>query len=127
MQSVKVFLSFMPLLYSSVSQTACRGSLVCRGRFSDVSRLNIYTSFQLKLNKCCHEVMVDNVGDRVMLLEKVVISRKKRSLPFSLSSVMLFAIKMNRFMWLVCREICLAFLLCQQTKKFGKHCSTAMQ
>ena len=57
-----------------------------------------------------------------MLLGKVVISRKKRSSPFSLSPVILLAINMNRFMKLECREICLAFLLCQQPKKFGKHC-----
>ena len=37
---------------------------------------------------------------------------------------MLLAITMNRFVWLLCREICLASLLCQQTKKFGKHCTT---
>ena len=47
-----------------------------------------------------------------MLPEKVVISKRKSSL---------LAINMNRFMWLLCREICLAFLLCQQTKKLGKH------
>ena len=34
---------------------------------------------------------------------------------------MLPAINMNRFMWLLCCEISLAFLLCQLTKKFGKH------
>ena len=64
--------------------------------------------------------MVDNVGDHVVT-RKSGDFQKKRSLPFSLSSVMLFAINMNRFMWLVCREICLAFFLCQLTKKFGKH------
>ena len=51
--------------------------------------------------------MVDNVGDRV------IISKKRHPLS---------AINMYGFMWLVYREICLAFLLCQQTKKFGKHC-----
>ena len=39
--------------------------------------VDIYTSFQPKLSKCCHKVMVDNVGDRVIFLEKVVISKKK--------------------------------------------------
>ena len=60
----------------------CHGTLVCRGRFAGVPRLNIYTSFQLKSNKCCHEVLVDNVGDCVMLLEKVMIFRKKKVINF---------------------------------------------
>ena len=62
--------------------------------------------------------MVDNVGDRVVRSEKEVdLQNKKKSTPFSLSLLMLLAINMNRFMWLLCREICLAFLLCRQTKK----------
>ena len=84
--------------YASVSQ-------LCAADFI----LNIYTSFQPKLNKCCHEVMVDNVGDRVMLAKKVVNSKQKINT--------FLAIKMNIFMWWLCREIRLAFLLCQQTKK----------
>ena len=40
-------------------------------------RFNIYTSFQLTVSKCCDEILVDNVGDRVMIPEKVVISKKK--------------------------------------------------
>ena len=36
---------------------------LCRGRFAGVLRFflifDIYTSFQSKLSKCCHEVMVD--------------------------------------------------------------------
>ena len=56
--------------------------IVCRGRFADVPRLNIYASFQLKLNKCCHEVMINNVRNCVMLLEKVMISRKKKVITF---------------------------------------------
>ena len=63
--------------------------------------------------------MADKVEDYVMLLEEVVFSRKKRSLPFSQSSVMLFAISMNRFMWLVCREICLAFFYANGQKSLG--------
>ena len=40
--------------------------------------------------------MVDNMGDRVMLLEKTVFSKKeKRSSPFSLSPVMLLAINID--------------------------------
>ena len=63
--------------------------------------------------------MVDNVGDRVMLPERVVISRRKRSSSFSLSPVMLLAINTNRFMWLLCHKICIALLLCQKTKSLG--------
>ena len=48
-----------------------------------------------------------------------MLSEKKGSSPFSLTPVMLLAINMNRRMWLLCREICLAFLLCQQTKSLG--------
>ena len=39
--------------------------------------------------------MIDNVGDRVMLPEKVVASKKKKSSPFSLLPVMQLAINMN--------------------------------
>ena len=65
---------------------------------------NTYTSFQSKLTECCHKVKVNDVGDRGMLLEKVVISEKtkNRSAPISLSPVMLFTININRFMCLVC-------------------------
>ena len=59
--------------------------------------LNIYTSFQPKLSKCYREVMIDNVGDRVMLPKKIVVIKKKSS-PFSLSPVMLLAINMNKLM-----------------------------
>ena len=38
---------------------------------------NIYTSFQPKSSKCHQQVVVNNVGDRVMFPEKVVISKKK--------------------------------------------------
>ena len=54
-----------------------------------------------------------------MLLEKVVISGKRGSLPFSLSSVMLLAIKMNSFVRLVCREICLLFYCANKQKSLG--------
>ena len=37
--------------------------------------LNVYTSFQPKLSKCCHEIRIDNVGDRVIVPEKMVISK----------------------------------------------------
>ena len=86
---------------------------VCR-RFFKV--LDIYTSFQPKLSKCCHEVIVDNVGDRVTLPQKVI-SKNKRSSPFSLSPVMLLAIDMTRFTLLVCREICLAFFIAPTDKE----------
>ena len=59
--------------------------------------------------------MVDNDGDRVMLPEKW--GSKKRSSPFLLLPVMLLAINMNRFMWLACREICLAFFAVPTDKK----------
>ena len=62
--------------------------------------------------------MVDNVRNRAMLPERVE-SSKKMSSPFSLSPVMLLVININRFMGLLCREICLAFLLCQPTKILG--------
>ena len=39
--------------------------------------------------------------------------------PFLLLPAMLLAININRFMWLLCREVCSAFLLCQQTKSLG--------
>ena len=39
--------------------------------------INVYTSFHPKLSKCCHEITVDNVGDRLLLSKKVVISKKK--------------------------------------------------
>ena len=34
---------------------------------------------------------------------------------------MLLTVNIIRFMWLMCRKICLPRLLCRQTKKFGKH------
>ena len=52
----------------NVSQTVCCGLF---------KTLNIYTSFQPELSKCCHEVTVGNVGDCVMLPEKVMNSPKK--------------------------------------------------
>ena len=91
---------------------AVEDSQACRGFFKI---LHIYTSFQPELNKCCREVTVGNIGDRVTLPEKVVNSKKRPS-PFSLSHVMQLAISINRFMLLLCSDICLAFLLCQQTK-----------
>ena len=33
--------------------------------------LNIHTNFEPRLSKCCHDLMVDNVEDRVMLPEEV--------------------------------------------------------
>ena len=42
-----------------------------------MSLLNIYTSFQQKLNKCCHEVMVDNVGDHVVAQKSGDFQKKK--------------------------------------------------
>ena len=36
-----------------------------------VPQLDVHTRhFQLKLSKCCHEVLIDKVGDRVVLPEK---------------------------------------------------------
>ena len=53
-----------------------------------------------------------------MLPEKeVIFKKKKRPSSFFLSPLLLLAINVNRFMWLVCREFCLAFLMLQQTKK----------
>ena len=49
---------------------------LCAADFFKV--LDIYTSFQPKLSKCCHEVMIDNVGDCAMLLEKMVISKENK-------------------------------------------------
>ena len=60
--------------------------------------------------------MVGNIGDRVMLPEKVVISKRKKVVTCNATR------DQYEFTWLMCREICLAFLLCQQTKKFGKLC-----
>ena len=52
-----------------------------------------------------------------MLPEKeVIFKKKKRPSSFLLSPLLLLAINVNRFMWLVCRELCLAFLMLQQTK-----------
>ena len=48
---------------------------VCSGFFKI---LIIYTSFQPELSKCCHEVMIGNIGDRVMLHKKLVKSNKKK-------------------------------------------------
>ena len=46
-----------------------------------------------------------------MLPEKeVIFKKKKRPSSFLLSPLLLLAINVNRFMWLVCRELCLAFL-----------------
>ena len=58
--------------------------------------LNIYTSFQPKLSECCHEVMVNNVRDCVMLMEKVVIFKKKEVIIFVAVSCKLLAITVNR-------------------------------
>ena len=46
----------------------------CAADFFEIH--DIYTSFQPKLSKCYHEVIIDNVGDRVMLPGKLVISTK---------------------------------------------------
>ena len=61
---------------------------MCRGRFAGVEDLHvcckffeihdIYPSFQTKLDKCCHEVMVNNFGDCVMAPKKEVISEKQK-------------------------------------------------
>ena len=120
-------LSFVVLvLFTSMFPKLCavEDFQVCRNFFLNTWYLY---KFQPKLSKCCREKMADNFDkDRVMLPEKVVISkRKKRWLLFSLSPVILLAISyMNRFMWLLSREICLTFLQCQQTKTFGKHWPT---
>ena len=55
-----------------------------------------------------------------MLPEKELIFKKKK-IPssFLLSPLLLLAINANRFMWLVCRELCLTFLMRQQTKNLG--------
>ena len=50
---------------------------ICRCAAGFFEILFFYTSFQRKLSKCCHEVMVDNVGDHVMLPKKVVVFKKK--------------------------------------------------
>ena len=49
----------------------------------------------------------------IVSLKKVVIVKKKSS-PFLMPPVVPIAINMNRFMWLVCREICLAVVLGRQ-------------
>ena len=76
--------------------------------------LNIYTSFQPKLSKCCHEVMVNNVGSCYVARKSGDLPKKCPS-PFLLSPVMLLAINMNRFMWLL-REICLLFYCAYRQK-----------
>ena len=60
----------------------------------------------LKLTQINLEVTVNNVEDRVMLLEKQVIS-KQRSSSFSLSLIMLFAIKLIGSKWLCLRNTAL--------------------
>ena len=64
--------------------------------------------------------MVNNVGDRGMLHEKVVITEKKVMTSLAVSCydtrdqhelIHVAAVRRNL----------LTFLLCQQTKKFGKH------
>ena len=66
---------------------------------------------------------VIDVGGLVILPEKVVISKKK--------VITFLAITCNTtrdqhelIHVAVVPQICLALLLCQQTKKFGKHCSS---
>ena len=52
---------------------------ICRCAAGFFKILNFYSCFQPKLRKYCYEVMVDNSGDRVVLPEKVVISKKIES------------------------------------------------
>ena len=67
--------------------------------------LNIYTSLQPKASKFYHKVMVDHVEDRVLVLccpKKWCDLKKNKVIDFSL--VMLLAININRFMWLLCAK-----------------------
>ena len=94
---------------------------MCR-RFSKI--FNIYASFQQKLSKCCHEVMVDNVGDRVVLPEKVVNS-KKRSSPLLAVTYNATRDQYQEIHVAVVARILFSFFTARTKKKFGKHWSSS--
>ena len=74
--------------------------------FYTTLRPNLSKISELKIVLCCSK----NVN--------LQIKRKRSS---SLSLAMLLTVNIIRFMWLMCRKICLPRLLRRQTKKFGKH------
>ena len=116
------------IVQSSVSQTVCRGTMMCCGKFAGVpwfapspfQVLFVVTNFLRKLRKCCHyksrqksngffwkstPFVAASRDFRRSLPRKVVIFKKikKRSLPFSLSPVMPLDINWNRFERLMSR------------------------